>query len=83
MDFMTLLRDDFEDLLDHKIIIVLINGNEIICRTTEFLRTEIVVHDDFLIVKHMKMGEDNVLYPTTTYYIPISMIVEISTTWED
>ena len=83
MDFKEWLHNDVDGLLDHEIIIVLISGNVIICRTTEFLRTEIVVHEDFLIVKHMKMGEDNVLYPTTTNYIPIGMIVKISTTWED
>ena len=83
MDFKEWLYNDVDGLLDHDMVIILTSGNVIVCRSTDDYRTEIVVHEDFLIVEHMKMDEDNVLNPVMTDYIPIGMIVKISTTWED
>lgn len=83
MDFKDWLYDTVDGLLDHDMVICLTSGNVIICRSTGDYRTEITVHEDFLMVEHMKMDEDNVLYPIRTDYVPLSMIEKISTTWED
>ena len=64
----------YEGLLDWEAHFRLKSGAIIICRCDEEYRTELTVLNDYVRIDHWKKGEDGVLQPLRTDYIPFGSI---------
>lgn len=69
------LLESYEGILDFPCTFQLNNGEIIICYCDEEHKTCIHVHDDFVLVEHLKKDDKGVLCQTMIKHVPLWNIV--------